>query len=225
MSATEQKVAAQENIKPADRTAEEQKAHVNVVAATESKEGAEQEQTAAVELSQEDKIVDELHARIFDKKIDLSSIMGDREKIDLLGQLFPLYFEAMEKVKNPSLLMVLFKWGFLDWCHYVCKHIMADDIQIKDPEIEAFSETLTRFFELVGGEREAAYDLAKSADTQAYIESNFGYLALILAVEDIADPQYKEYVELLRAKGKVYPKLQELIDEVYENLSTEELVN
>lgn len=173
---------------------------------------------------EEEKVVDDLHKVVFNKKLELSSVFEEKEKIAIIAQLFPIYTEALDKVENPNLKLMIFKWAFYDWCQFVCKHIMSDDIAIKDPEIETFTDTLTSLFEGVGSQKDAAVDLTKSLETQNHIETNFGYLSLILAIDNVADPEYADYVDLLRSKGKIYPKLEELIDDVVENLPTVEQV-
>ena len=173
---------------------------------------------------EEEKSVDELHKVIFEKKLELSTVFEEKEKIAIIGKLFPIYIDAFEKVESASLKFMIFKWAFYDWCQYVCKHIMSDDIAIKDPEIENFTEILTSLFEGVGTQKDAAVEMTKSIETQNHIETNFGYLSLILAIDNVADPEYAEYVDLLRSKGKIYPKLEELIDDVVENLPTVEQV-
>lgn len=175
-------------------------------------------------LAEDEKAVDELHKVIFDKKLELSTVFEEKEKIAIIGKLFPIYIEAFETVESPGLKFMIFKWAFFDWCQFVCKHIMSDDIAIKDPEIENFTEILTSLFEGVGSQKDAAVAMAKSIETQNHIETNFGYLSLILAIDNVADPDYAEYVDLLRSKGKIYPKLEELIDDVVENLPTVEQV-
>ena len=158
---------------------------------------------------------DVVNQDIINRKMRITSMGSDREKIYAMADLFPLYRDSLQRAANTDKVMVLFKWAFFDWADFVCRHIKCDDMEIKEREIDFFRETLTSFFQLTGVQKFNAFSFTKSYDTRQYIEQTFGNLNLIAEIEKLRDPSYREYLASLRELGPMYPKLEDLIEESY----------
>ena len=158
---------------------------------------------------------DVLNKEIIDRKMRIPSLPTEKEKIAAIAELFPIYFQTLQKTADSDKGFTIFKWAFYDWADYVARHIKDDHIEIKDKEIDFFRDTLVHLFELAGAHKAEAYQFTVSKEAQDYIEDNFGYLNLIREIENLKDPQYNDYLNTLRGCSPVYPKMKDIIDESY----------